>query len=164
MKKEKDPIETAVESAKKVETAPMSESAARARARELVESCGIAYLGSTDQSGAPCIKAFMKGEAEGLHTVWFSTNTSSRRVQDLKRTPRSCVYFCDEKRFKGLMLSGTATVRTDPEAKQRLWRDGCEIYYPQGVEDPDYSVIEFRAERANYYEGLSNVSFSVNGN
>ena len=101
----------------------------------------------------------MKAETEGLKTVWFSTNTSSRRVADLRRNPRCCVYFCDEKRFKGLMLSGTATVRTDAEARRLLWRDGCEIYYPKGVNDPDYSAIEFRAETANYYEGLSNVNF-----
>ncbi len=158
----KDPIETAVESAKQAgggASGPMTVDTARKKGLELVEKSGIAYLGSIGKDGAPSIKAFMKAETEGLKTVWFSTNTSSRRVADLRRNPRCCVYFCDETRFKGLMLSGTATVRTDAEARKRLWRDGCEIYYPKGVDNPDYSVIEFTAETANYYEGLSNLTF-----
>jgi len=162
MAHEKDPIETAVESAKKAgggAVSPMTEDTARRKALELVESCGIAYLGSIGKDGAPGIKAYMKGEAEGLHTVWFSTNASSRRVADLLREKRACVYFCDEKRFKGLMLAGTAKVRTDSEARKRLWREGCEIYYPNGVDDPDYAVIEFAATTANYYEGLTNLTF-----
>lgn len=164
MANEKDPIETAVESAKKTSAdgaQPMSKKVARERSLELVEASGIAYLGSIGGDGVPKIKAFMKGEAEGLHTIWFSTNTSSRRVAELRKEARACVYFCDEKRFCGLMLAGTAKVRTDPEARERLWREGCEVYYPLGVTDPDYAVIEFHAETANFYQGLSNVTFSA---
>lgn len=27
-----------------------------------------------------------------------------------------------------------------PQIKAMLWRDGCEMYYPKGVDDDDYCV------------------------
>jgi len=51
------------------------------------------------------------------------------------------------------------TVRTDSETKTRMWREGFEMYYPQGIGDPDYCVLEFHAERGNHYCGLANEDF-----
>lgn len=162
MENEKDALALAAEAAQKgKEDRPqvLSETEARKRALDLVASKGIAMLASNGEEGIPRIKAFVKVETEGLHRIWFSTNTSSRRVRDLRGDGRASVYFCDEERYRGLLLTGSITVRSDEEARKRLWREGCEIYYPGGVDDPDYTVLEFNAREANYYEGLSNVTF-----
>jgi len=42
-----------------------------------------------------------------------------------------------------------------------LWVEGAEIYYPLGVEDPDYSVLCFTARWGNYYEQLNNITFDL---
>ena len=39
----------------------------------------------------------------------------------------------------------------DEAYRRLLWNEGDEKYYPLGVDDPDYCVIEFTAERADYY-------------
>lgn len=164
MENERDALAQAAQAARKEkgnQGGLLSEAEARKRALDLVESKGIAMLASNGEDGTPRIKAFVKVETEGLHRVWFSTNTSSRRVRDLKRDGRASVYFCDEGRYRGLLLTGAVTVRADEEARKRLWREGCEIYYPGGVADPDYTVLEFNADTANYYEGLSNLTFSA---
>jgi general stress protein 26 len=48
---------------------------------------------------------------------------------------------------QGLTLTGTVEILRDPESRQRLWREGFERYYPQGVSGPDYSVPGFTARR-----------------
>ena len=98
-------------------------------------------------------------ENEGLDTLWFSTNSSSKRVAQLRKDPRACVYLVDTEKMQGLMLVGLAEVLDDAESRERLWRDGFEMYYPLGVTDPDYSVIRFTAESGNYYHGLCNTDF-----
>lgn len=157
-------IEKAIRSAQKLtdkEQSRLSKDEAQKKALELVASCGIAMLGINSATGYPNIKAMLKMETEGLKTVWFSTNTSSRKVSQLKENPRACVYFHTEQSFRGLMLIGEAEILTDIESRKRLWRKGCEIYYPLGVTDPDYTVLRFTAKWANYYEGLSNIDFEV---
>ena len=121
----------------------------------------IAMLGTNGENGYPNIKAMIKMENEGLNTIWFSTNTSSKRVGQLVRNSKTCVYFVDFDQWSGLMLVGDVELLQDMESRQRLWRDGFEKYYPLGVTDPDYSVMRFTAKWGNYYHALSNVTFGL---
>jgi general stress protein 26 len=138
----------------------MKEEEARRKALALVERSGIALVGSNGEDGHPWIKAMLKMETAELETVWFSTNTSSRRVAQFLRDPRASVYFVDFSDWMGLMLSGEIEVLSDPESRRRLWREGYEQYYPLGVADPDYTVLRFSATNANYYHRLENLTFA----
>jgi general stress protein 26 len=131
------------------------------KALALVDAAQIAMLGTNGDDGYPNIKAMIKMEYEGLKTIWFSTNTSSKRIGQLERDPKACVYFVDFENWKGLMLVGAVEILQDSQARERLWREGYERYYPLGVTDPDYSVLRFTAEWGNYYHALQNVTFNL---
>jgi len=77
---------------------------------ELVNRSTIAMLGTNGEDGFPNIKAIMKMENEGLKKIWFSTNTSSKRVEQIKKNSKVCVYFVDPNEFKGLMLVGNIKI------------------------------------------------------
>jgi general stress protein 26 len=130
-------------------------------ALELANRAEIVMLGTNGDNGYPNIKGMIKRENEGLRTVWFSTNTSSKRVPQIMKDSRTCVYFVDFEQWKGLMQVGTMEVLQDPESKKRLWEDYDIKYYPEGVNDPDYTVMRFTAEWGNYYHKLSNVTFNI---
>jgi general stress protein 26 len=82
-------------------------------------------------------------------------------VQQLQKDSRACIYYVDEHSFQGLMLVGTIEILQDLESRKMLWFGDAERYYPKGVEDPDYSVLRFTAERGNYYHGLTNIDFKI---
>jgi len=139
----------------------MDQQEAMEKALALVSRSEIAMLGTNGDDGYPNIKAMINMEYEGLKTVWFSTNTSSRRVGRLLQDSRACVYYVDFDQWMGLMLVGTIEMLQDMEWRQRLWRPGFERYYPLGVTDPDYSVLRFTAQWGDFYHALSNVTFDV---
>jgi len=126
----------------------------------LVERSGVLMLTTLDANGFPETRAMLALEHEGLETFWFSTNTSSHKVTQIRNSPKACVYLFDPDGFHGLSLVGRVEVLQDATAKERFWREGFERYYPQGVTDPDYTVLRFRAERGEYYHGLSVVTFT----
>jgi general stress protein 26 len=128
---------------------------------ELVEKSGFCMLGTIADDGSPNIKGMYNLKHQGLNKTWFSTNASSKRVQQLRKDNRACVYYVDAKPSKGLMLIGTIEILQDIESKKMLWSEGNEIYYPLGVTDPDYSVLCFTAERGNYYHALQNLTFEI---
>lgn len=128
---------------------------------ELVKKSKIAMLGNSDDNGFPNIKAMLNLKTEGLEKIWFSTNTSSKRVSLLRKNEKACVYYVDSESFEGLMLVGNIEVLQDEESRKMLWFDGCEKYYPLGINDPDYSVLCFSTQRGNYYHGLSNIDFVI---
>jgi general stress protein 26 len=60
-----------------------------------------------------------------------------------------------------LRLVGHIEILQDAESRRLIWQPGDEMFYPLGVDDPDYTVLRFTAERGNYYEGLENIDFVV---
>lgn len=134
--------------------------------RALRESAAVAYVGSMNESGFPQIKGmlvFEDADKRSLKTHYFSTNYSSKRVKQFLANPKACVYYVDDTKdkYKGALFTGTIEVCTDHDTKAMLWRDGCELYYPKGVDDDDYCVYKFTAETVNYYHGLSNITVSI---
>ncbi len=55
---------------------------------ELVKNSKIAMLGTYDQEGYPNIKAMLNVSSEGLKEIWFSTNTSSKRVANILKNQK----------------------------------------------------------------------------
>ena len=49
----------------------------------------------------------------------------------------------------------------NPEAKERIWREGDTLFYKEGVTDPDYCVLRFTARRGRYYSNFKSVDFEV---
>ncbi len=127
----------------------------------LVEGSRDAIVCSIDDEGFPAAKAMFRAKNDGIRTFWFSTNASSIRAGYFSARPQACIYFLDAATVKGVSLTGHIRVRTDAEARQMLWHDGDEKYYPKGVSDPDYCVLEFTAERGNYYHAGNKTLFSV---
>jgi general stress protein 26 len=59
------------------------------------------------------------------------------------------------------MLKGTMEVLQDNVSKQMIWREGDEMYYPEGVTDSDYCVLRFTAQNGRYYSNFKSVNFEV---
>ncbi|NLU51657.1 MAG: pyridoxamine 5'-phosphate oxidase family protein [Clostridiaceae bacterium] len=127
----------------------------------LRKNSNIAFISSIDEKGYPTVKAMLVLENESMKIHYFSTNLSSRRVKQFMENPKAAVYYCNSDEFKGLMLQGRMEVLTDREHKKMLWREGFEIYYPNGIDDEDYCVLRFTAEKGNYYHGLANINFEI---
>ena len=128
----------------------------------LIEKQSTAYIGAVDQTGFPAVKAMLKPRLrEGIRTLYFSTNTSSEHVAQYRDNPKACVYFCDHRFFRGVMLRGTIEVLEDAEIKETLWQEGDTMYYPEGVTDPDYCVLKFSAQSGRYYSNFKSEDFGI---
>lgn len=118
----------------------------------LIDKQNIAFISSVDEDGFPNAKAMLPPrKREGIQAFYFTTNTSSMRVAQYRENPKACIYFCDKRFFRGVMLKGLMEVLEDSETKEMIWRDGDTMYYPQGVTDTDYCVLKFTAQSGRYY-------------
>jgi len=127
-------------------------------ALDLADRAEFLMLTTLDGDGYPETRAMLAMGHDALKTFWLSTNTSSHKVAQIQADARACVYLVDGEAFRGLSLVGRVVVLQDAASKERLWREGFERYYPQGVTDSDYAVLRFTAERGEYYHGMSVVS------
>ena len=124
----------------------------------------VALICSVDEEGFPNVKAMLKPrKTDGLREFYFSTNTSSMRVQQYMRDPSACIYFYRKGlfRYTGVMLKGKMKVLTDQKTKDMIWRKGDTVFYKGGVTDPDYCVLQFTADSGRYYCDLKSESFTI---
>lgn len=128
----------------------------------MIDKQRVAFIGSLDFEGFPNVKAMLQPrKREGIKTIYLTTNTSSMRVAQYRKDNRACVYFCDSRFFRGVMLRGTMEVLTDSASKEMIWREGDIMYYKEGVTDPDYCVLKFTAISGRFYSNFSSEEFII---
>ncbi|MSS09606.1 MULTISPECIES: pyridoxamine 5'-phosphate oxidase family protein [unclassified Lacrimispora] len=128
----------------------------------LIDRQGVAFISSLDEDGFPNTKAMLPPRKRvGIKIFYFTTNTSSMRVKQFRSNPKACIYFCDKRFFRGVMLKGTMEVLEDAASKEMIWQDGDTMYYPKGVTDPDYCVLKFTAQTGRYYANFSSENFMI---
>lgn len=128
----------------------------------LIDKQKTAYISSIDSNGFPNTKAMLASrKREGIKNFYFTTNTSSMRVEQYQKNSNACIYFCDRRFFRGVMLKGHMEVLTDSFHKEMIWQDSDTMYYPQGVTDPDYCVLKFTAICGRYYSNFKSEDFDI---
>lgn len=120
---------------------------------EFIKKQKTAFISSVDENGYPVTRAMLAPREFNGNDIYFSTNTSSKKVEQYQKNDKACIYFYERGRFKyqGATIKGTMQVCTDQPTKDRIWRMGDKLFYKQGVTDPDYCVLKFTATEAEYY-------------
>jgi general stress protein 26 len=155
----------------------MNDKEARLLSIDLMEIAKTAILTTIDSNGFPHTRALFnlrhKKQFYSLHrlfednannfTVYFTTNTSSSKINHIKTNPKVSVYYCKPSEFRGLMLGGTIKIVTDRNEKETIWQEGWEMYYPKGAHDPDHTLLKFKPSYARYYHQLDALEFNPSG-
>ena len=126
----------------------------------LINDSIFATLGFVDSNGNPSVRKVFCRWHKGIGRHYISTNTSSLHVKQLLEDSRACLYFDNCQTFEGVCFTGKVVVHFDHKHKAFIWDDNDVKYYPDGVDDEDYCVIEFIAENGRYYryDGKGDIS------
>ena len=144
---------------------------------ELMATAPVAYVTTIGPGGYPYTRAMFNlrnrerfpGQAhlfaghQDDMLVYFSTNTSSQKLCQVKADPRVSIYYCDPDQFHGLMLSGDIEVVDDSALRHAIWNEGWERYYPGGPDDPDHTVLCLCPKRAIGWYKASRFEFELAG-
>ncbi len=132
------------------------------------ECAQIATFGKDETEGFPEIRALLnlanpkkypklKDKAITVDgdtlTIYFTTNTSSRKIRQIRANKKVCLYFVLPKKFKGVSAIGTIEEVTDQSVKEDFWQTGWYIYYHKGAKDPDYTLLKFTTKFLHCWSG-----------
>ena len=137
--------------------------------RDAVESIGnlidkqsVSFISSVDENGYPNTKAMLSPvKREGIKTFYWHTNSPSMRIKQYRNNPKACIYFCDRRFFRGVMLKGIMEVVDDIAIKKEIWKDDFSMYYKGGVDGGDYILIKFTAENGRFYSNFHSEDFEI---
>ncbi|MFK5856995.1 MAG: pyridoxamine 5'-phosphate oxidase family protein, partial [Bacteroidota bacterium] len=99
-------------------------------AREIIIDAGTCALITLDDEGKPRARTMDPFIPENDFTVWFGTNSNSRKVEQIKKDPTVTLYYFDAKSQGYVVISGTAQLVNDSEKKEKYWKEEWKDYYP----------------------------------
>jgi len=109
-------------------------------AKEIINSGGSCALITIDDEGVPRVRAMDPFAPEKDLTVWFGTNSKSRKVDQIKKDPRVTIYYLDKDGSGYVIVQGVARLVNEQKEKEKRWKVEWEAFYPDKNED--YLLIE----------------------
>ena len=144
---------------------------------KLMAVSDVAYVSMIDSDGFPETRALFNlrnvKKYPGLKELfqqynsdfltYFTTNMSSPKIERIQENPKVCVYYCKPDEWRGLMIAGFMKIVNDKYIKNALWQNNWTIYYPGGVEDPDYAILKLRPIFLKGYNQLQQYTMNLAG-
>ena len=128
----------------------------------LIDKQIVSFISSVDENGYPNTKAMLAPvKREGIKTFYWHTNSPSLRIKQYKYNPKACIYFCDRRFFRGVMLRGVMEVVDDPVTKKEIWKDEFSVYYQGDMDGGDFILLKFTAENGRYYSNFNSEDFEI---
>lgn len=86
-------------------------------------------------------------------TLWFITDRRSRKVAALRKGATVFLLFQNDRVGTYLYLRGSARVVEDPKRLRDLYTPVQRTWFPEGLDDPNITLIRFDATEADYWDG-----------
>ena len=113
-------------------------------AREIIAASRFCALVTLGADGSPNVRMMDPFAPDDNMVVWMGTNALSRKVEDLRRSPRVAVYYADPEAPGYVTIRGVARVVDDPEEMRKRWKDEWSALYRE--DRSNYLLIEIRPE------------------
>lgn len=109
-------------------------------AREIMLEANSCALITQDENGISRVRTMDPFAPEVDFTIWFGTNSSSRKVKQIMHNPNVTLYYTTIENTGYVTIHGTALIINDPIEKQNHWKEAWAAFYPN---NPDgYALIK----------------------
>lgn len=109
-------------------------------AKEIMADAKTCALVTLDNEGRPRVRAMDPFPPDKDLTVWFGTNSNSRKVTQVKNDNRVTLYYLDKDATGYVMIHGIAHIVDDKNSKERYWKTAWKDFYPNYPHD--YTLIK----------------------
>ena len=103
-------------------------------ARDIISSASTCALITLDENNVPMVRTMDPFQPESDFTIWFGTNSKSRKVNQLKNNPTVTIYYPEKNNSGYVVLHGEAKLIDDPKEKDSHWKPEWEAFYPDRTE------------------------------
>ena len=133
---------------------------------DIMSRSEAAILSTVDENGFPATRAMLNLRNKSAYPslvdflsetnmIYFTTNTSLSKIRQLRNNPKGCVYFVLPQEFSGVTIQGTLEIVTDRSLKSTLWQKTWTMYYPEEIDDPEYTIFRLKPLTIKGYRQLS---------
>jgi general stress protein 26 len=116
-------------------------------AKAILDSADFCFLITQREDGGTSARLMQHVKPDADLTLWFGTSVRSRKVREVRSTPRATVSCADPQRRAYAVLVGVVAVDEYLDRWRRFWQEGWKTFWPEGPTARDYVLLRFTCER-----------------
>jgi general stress protein 26 len=123
--------------------------------RELIKGIEFAMLTTSEADGSLRSRPMATQQVEFDGDLYFFTKASAPKVGEVESDRHVCISYAapDEQRY--VSMSGLARLLRDRAKMEEFWFPELEVWFPNGLKDPDLALLWISVTQAEYWEGPS---------
>jgi general stress protein 26 len=126
---------------------------------ELVRDIRVALLTTMDREGGFHTRPVQTLQAEVDGTLWFFTDGSSPKADELRHNLRVSLGYADPAKNVYVAISGCGSLLRDVQRAKQLWSIEQRAYYPEGPDDGHLALLRVTMDRAEYWIAPGRTSY-----
>ncbi|MGE5749985.1 MAG: pyridoxamine 5'-phosphate oxidase family protein [Gemmatimonas sp.] len=128
-------------------------------ARSVIDKARFATLVTLGEKGEPKARIVDPFAPDSVFTVWVATNPATRKVGEIARDGRVVLLWFEPGNPGYVSLSGDAVAVSDPQEKEKHWKEDWKGLYSDRNHGSDYLLIRIKPthmEVVSYATGIMN--------
>jgi general stress protein 26 len=128
--------------------------------KDMVESIGTCMF-ITKNNDASHVRPMATAKIDDNADLWFFTKRTSPKVTELLADEDVQLLYSHPGKDSYLNIIGKATIEPNREKIKELWSPLIKAWFPEGVDDPELTLLKVEVDSAYYWDSGTNkmVSF-----
>lgn len=130
---------------------------------ELIEGIEFAMLTTVEPDGSLHGRPMATQQVKFDGDLYFFTHASSPKAVEIEHESKVNVAYADPENQKYVSISGTARLSRDRKKMEELWTPELNVWFKDGLDDPDLALLKVTVEQAEYWDSPSSKVARVYG-
>lgn len=122
---------------------------------ELIRDIKFAMFTTLDLDGSLHSRPMATQQIEFDGDLWFFSGRASSKIRSIEKDQHVNVAFSSPNDNRYVSVSGRASIVTDRAKMEELWNPMYKMWFQDGLEDPDLTLVRVRVESAEYWDSPS---------
>ncbi len=131
--------------------------------RDLVNGIKYSMLTTIDDDGQLYSRPMTVQEFDEAGVIWFFTGRTTGQVAEIKKDQHVNLSFALPKDSRFVSIAGVAEVIDDIHKAKELWSPLLKAFFPQGLEDPNLTLLKVTPVSAEYWDSPSSTVVQLLG-
>ena len=117
---------------------------------EILSSFRTAMFTTLGSDGIPRARPMHVSEVDDDNKVWFFTQANSGKIEEVQDDATVGITMQGGSKF--LSLTGKASVVSDQNQIDKLWKEAYKVWFPEGKDSPNVTLLAVDPECGEYWD------------
>jgi general stress protein 26 len=121
----------------------------------LIKDVKFCMLTTADEDGTLRSRPMATQVSYEEKNLYFFTKKSSGKVDEIKEDSQINLAYANPSKQDYVSVSGQASLTQDKAKMEKFWNPAYKAWFPEGLEDPEISLLTVEIEKAEYWDSHS---------